>query len=61
MRALEERGALMRRIADHARHSGHDTVTTMFEERSHKVEDDVKAIHEVIVTGRSLETVGEEV
>src|SRR5262249_26214928 len=59
MRALEERGALMRRLADHARRRGHEIVATMFDERSKKVEGDVKAIHDVIATGRALEPVGE--
>ena len=59
LRALEERTALMRKLAEHARRRGHGSVAELFEVRSDEVERDVKAIHEVITTGRTLEPVGD--
>jgi two-component system, chemotaxis family, protein-glutamate methylesterase/glutaminase len=57
LRALEERSALMRKLADRARRRGLDAVATAFEGRSRKVEDDVRSIHAVITSGGSLEPV----
>jgi two-component system chemotaxis response regulator CheB len=56
-RALEERVALMRKMASHARRRGHAGVAGLFEERAERFEADVRAIHAVIVSGRTLEPV----
>jgi two-component system chemotaxis response regulator CheB len=60
LRALEERGALLNKIADYARRRGHDTVAAMFVQKSQQLEDDVKALHEVVTNGRALDPIGHE-
>ena len=55
LRALEERIALVQKLADNARRRGHSTVALLFDQRSHQMEDDVKALHHVVTTGRTLE------
>ena len=55
LRALEERIALVQKLADNARRRGHSTVALLFDQRSHQMEDDVKALHGVVTTGRTLE------
>jgi two-component system chemotaxis response regulator CheB len=60
LKALEERVALTRKLAAQARKRGHDTVADMFEERSQLVDDDVRAIHDLIVNSETLEPVGQE-
>lgn len=57
LRALEERAALVRRLAEHARHRGHHTVATVFEARSQEITVDANAIHDLINNGRALEEV----
>jgi two-component system chemotaxis response regulator CheB len=57
LRALEERSALMRKLADNAYRRGHRGVAAAFEGRSRRVEEDVRAIHEVIAKGGSLEPI----
>jgi two-component system chemotaxis response regulator CheB len=60
MRALEERAALTRKLAGNARERGHQTVATMFEDRSRQVDRDIEAIHGLIVGGHSLEPVRQD-
>jgi two-component system, chemotaxis family, protein-glutamate methylesterase/glutaminase len=60
LRALEERSALMRKLAAQARRRGNETVAVMFDDRSEHVESDVRSIHDLIVNGRTLEPVGQE-
>ena len=60
LKALEERVALLRKLADQGRRRGHDAVASMFEERSRVVDNDVRAIHNLIVNSETLETVGRE-
>ena len=60
LRALEERAALMDKLASFARHRGGAALATMFEERSRDVNDDVRAVHELIASGRTLETIQED-
>lgn len=60
LRALEERSALMRKLAAQARRRGHETLAVMFDDRSEQVESDVRSIHDLIVNGRTLEPVGQE-
>jgi two-component system chemotaxis response regulator CheB len=60
LKALEERTALMRKLAAQARKRGHEAVATMFEERSRTVDNDVRAIHGLIVSSETLEPVGQE-
>jgi len=59
LRALEERVALMNKIADYARRRGHNGVARLFLDKSEQVEADVKAIHDVITNGRTLEPIGQ--
>src|SRR5262245_3891322 len=59
LRALEERVALIQRLADNARRRGHESVADLYEARTRQVEDDVKALHEVISTGGTLEPIGD--
>ena len=59
-RALEERAALIHKLADHARRRGHEAVATIFDGRSRQMDADIKAIQEVIAIGRTLEPVGHE-
>jgi two-component system chemotaxis response regulator CheB len=60
LRSLEEREALMRRLADNARRLGHDAVADLFEHKARVVQSDVRAVHEVIVNGWALEAVAAE-
>jgi two-component system chemotaxis response regulator CheB len=60
LKALEERVALMRKLAAGARHRGHNAVAQIFEERSRVVDNDVRAIHNLIVTSETLEPVGQD-
>jgi len=59
LRALEERIALVRKLAENARRRGHIAVAALFERRSQAMEDDVRALHDVITTGGTLEPVGQ--
>jgi two-component system chemotaxis response regulator CheB len=56
LRALEERSALMRKLAGNARRRGRVGVAAAFEGRSRQVEEDVRTIHDLIVSGGSLDT-----
>ena len=58
LRALEERVALIRRLADSARSRGHESIADLYEARTRQVQDDVNALHNVIATGGTLEPVG---
>ena len=60
LRALEERTALIKKLADFARRRGHTAVADLYEQRMDEVETDVKAIHDLITNGGSLEPVGQE-
>ena len=60
LKALEERVALIRKLAAQARRRGHESVATMFDERSRTVDKDVRAIHNLIVSSETLEPVSEE-
>ena len=60
LRALEERVALLNKLAGHARARGHVAVAAMFESRSKQADEDVRALHDVIMSGRALEQVGPE-
>lgn len=57
LRVLEERSALMTKLAGYARRRGHDRVAELFEQRISEVETDVKAIHELVTRTGSLEPV----
>jgi two-component system, chemotaxis family, protein-glutamate methylesterase/glutaminase len=59
-RALEERAALIHKLADNARRRGLDAVATIFEGRSRQMDADIRAIQEVIASGWTLEPVGHE-
>jgi two-component system chemotaxis response regulator CheB len=60
LRTLEERLALMRKLAGNARRRGHVMVAGMFEERAQQVDSDIEAIHSLIVAGRSFEPVTQD-
>jgi two-component system chemotaxis response regulator CheB len=60
LKALEERTALMRKLAEQARRRGHDAIATIFEDRSRTVDNDVRVIHRLIVSSETLEPVGQE-
>lgn len=57
LRALEERTALLRKLAAHAKRRGNLTAATLFEHRLEVVDQDVKAVHDVIKNGGSFEPV----
>jgi two-component system chemotaxis response regulator CheB len=57
LRALEERSALMKKLAAYARRRGHAGVANMYEQRRDEVEADVEAIHTFIINTGSLEPV----
>jgi len=58
-RALEERSALLRRMAELARGRGHHRVATNFDARVSQTQHDAQALHEVILNGGALEPVGD--
>ena len=60
LRALEERSALLTRIAEHAKRRGHRALAAIFEEKSQQIEDDVRTLHEVVTNGRALDPVGHD-
>jgi two-component system chemotaxis response regulator CheB len=57
LRTLEERLALMRKLAGNARRRGRVMAAAMFEERAEHVNADIEAIHGLIISGRSFEPV----
>jgi two-component system chemotaxis response regulator CheB len=59
LRALEERSATMRRAAEHARERGYLSVASSFDERSERIESDVRMLHDLITNGRALEPMPE--
>lgn len=59
LRALEERVALMHKLADNARRRGNEGIAAMFEERVNPVDRDVRTLRELIVSGGTLEPVGQ--
>jgi two-component system chemotaxis response regulator CheB len=60
LRALEERTALLDKLARIARDRGHHHVAELFDERIRVVADDVKSLHNLIMNGGTLERVGQE-
>jgi two-component system chemotaxis response regulator CheB len=57
LRALEEREAIMRRLAERARERGLTVIAERFDERTRRVHQEVETIHDLVVNGRALETV----
>jgi two-component system chemotaxis response regulator CheB len=57
LRALEERAALMNKMADGARRRGHGAVAQMFGDKATQINKDVALVHDLITTGRGLEPV----
>jgi two-component system chemotaxis response regulator CheB len=55
LRALEERSALFMKLADFSRRRGHEAMVQMYEKKAREIETDVKTLHELISTGRTLE------
>lgn len=55
LRALEERAALVRRMALEARERHHEAIAVMFDARVDEITRDATAIHELISQGRALE------
>jgi two-component system chemotaxis response regulator CheB len=60
LRSLEERAALIQRLADNARRRGHAGVAALFDARSRRMDADIKVIHDVIANGQVLEPVGHD-
>jgi two-component system chemotaxis response regulator CheB len=60
LRSLEERAALIQKLAENARRRGHTAVAGLFDARSRQMEGDIKAIHDVITNGQVLEPVGHD-
>lgn len=60
LRALEERSALMERLAYHARQRGHAAVAEMFKTRAVEIDNDARTLHHVITAGRGLEAIGHD-
>jgi two-component system chemotaxis response regulator CheB len=60
LKALEERVALMRKLASGARRRGHIAVAEMFEERAKAIDNDVRTLHGLIVTSDTLAPVAQE-
>jgi two-component system chemotaxis response regulator CheB len=60
LRALEERVALLNKLADRARARGHSAVAEMFDARSREADEDVRILHEVVTNGKGLEPVEQE-
>ncbi len=50
LRALEERVALLNKLASHMRDRGHLGVAAMFEARSRETDHDVRTLHDVIMS-----------
>ena len=59
LRVLEERSALIRKLATYARRRGHTGVAELYDQRMAEVELDVKALHELVTSSPSLEPVGQ--
>jgi hypothetical protein len=57
LRALEEREAIMHRLAERAFDRGLTAAGDRFKEKSRRVHEDVEIIHDLIVNGRALEPV----
>lgn len=60
LRALEEREAIIRRMAVDARRRGLAVVADRFEERARHVHADVERIHDLVVNGGALDPVAAE-
>jgi two-component system chemotaxis response regulator CheB len=60
LRSLEERAALIQKLAENARRRGHAGVAALFDARSRQMDADIKAIHDVITNGQVLEPVGHD-
>jgi two-component system chemotaxis response regulator CheB len=60
LRSLEERAALIQKLAGNARRRGHAGVAALFDARSRQMDADIKAIHDVITNGQVLEPVGHD-
>jgi len=60
LRALEERGALIDKLAGSARRRGHETIAKLFESRLRAIDHDVRTLHDLIVSGGTLEPVGQD-
>jgi two-component system, chemotaxis family, protein-glutamate methylesterase/glutaminase len=59
LRALEERVALLEKLAEQAQRRGHEGTATLFRQRASSMEQDVQTIHDLIIGGRALEPVGQ--
>jgi two-component system, chemotaxis family, protein-glutamate methylesterase/glutaminase len=59
LRALEERVALLDRLAEQAERRGHDGIAVVFRDRSRAVGQDAATIHGLILAGRALDPVGQ--
>jgi two-component system chemotaxis response regulator CheB len=60
LRALEERVALLRKLAAQAHRRGDAMTAQLLAQRIEQVDQDVKAVHTLITNGKSLEPVAQE-
>lgn len=60
LRALEERVALLRKLAERAHRRGSVMVAQIFEQRIEQVNQDVRAVHTLIINGKGLEPIPQE-
>jgi two-component system, chemotaxis family, protein-glutamate methylesterase/glutaminase len=57
LRAVEERVALLKKLAEQAERRGHKGVAAVFRERADAAGDDAETIHNLILSGRAIEPV----
>jgi two-component system chemotaxis response regulator CheB len=60
LRSLEERSALMIKLADLARRRGYESLAQVYEQKSQQIELDVRMVHSLITAGEALEPVVHE-
>ncbi|HEX3704641.1 MAG TPA: chemotaxis protein CheB [Vicinamibacterales bacterium] len=60
LRALEERVAMLRKLAERGRRRGLVGVARVFDDRAAAAEQDVRAVHGLILDGSALDDVGHE-
>jgi hypothetical protein len=59
LRAVEERVALLEKLAQQAERRGQNGVAAVFRERAHAVGQDAATIHNLILASRAVDPVGQ--
>ena len=57
LRAVEERVALLQKLADQAERRGHKAAAAVFRERGNAASEDAETIHNLILAGRVVDPV----